>query len=78
MSTITELNPRLLALGEAGVSVWLEQIRHSMIEGGEQASGDLETLRAHALPAERVELEGDPADAVRSLTARITEIPQEG
>jgi transaldolase / glucose-6-phosphate isomerase len=37
MSTITELNPRLLALTEAGVSVWLDQIRRSMIEGGELA-----------------------------------------
>jgi transaldolase / glucose-6-phosphate isomerase len=43
-----------------------------------QAAGDLETLRAHGLPAERVVVEGDPADAVRSLTARITEILQEG
>ena len=37
MSTITELNPRLLALTEAGVSVWLDQIRRSMVEGGELA-----------------------------------------
>jgi hypothetical protein len=43
-----------------------------------QAAGDLETLRSHGLPAERVELEGDPADAVRSLTVRITKILQEG
>ena len=43
-----------------------------------QAAGDLETLRAHGLSAERVEVEGDPADAVRSLTARITEILLEG
>ncbi|MBV9334452.1 MAG: bifunctional transaldolase/phosoglucose isomerase [Solirubrobacterales bacterium] len=37
MSTVTELNPRLLALTEAGVSVWLDQIRRSMVEGGELA-----------------------------------------
>jgi Transaldolase/Fructose-6-phosphate aldolase len=37
MSTITELNPRLLALTDAGVSVWLDQIRRSMIESGELA-----------------------------------------
>ncbi len=37
MSTITELNPRLLAMTEAGVSVWLDQIRRSMVEGGELA-----------------------------------------
>ncbi|HUA73031.1 MAG TPA: bifunctional transaldolase/phosoglucose isomerase, partial [Solirubrobacteraceae bacterium] len=37
MSTVTELNRRLLAITEAGVSVWLDQIRRSMIEGGELA-----------------------------------------
>ncbi len=37
MSTITELNPRLLAITEAGVSVWLDQIRRSMVEAGELA-----------------------------------------
>jgi glucose-6-phosphate isomerase/transaldolase/glucose-6-phosphate isomerase len=36
-----------------------------------QATGDLQTLRAHSLPAERVRLEGDPAGAVEQLTARI-------
>jgi hypothetical protein len=36
-----------------------------------QATGDLQTLRAHNLPAERVRLEGDPAAAVEQLTARI-------
>jgi transaldolase / glucose-6-phosphate isomerase len=41
-----------------------------------QSAGDLETLRAHGLPAERVELEGDPAAAVRELTDRITSILQ--
>jgi transaldolase/glucose-6-phosphate isomerase len=39
-----------------------------------QATGDLETLRAHGLPAERVRLEGDPAAAVEALTARIKEM----
>ena len=39
-----------------------------------QAAGDLETLRAHGLAAERVELEGDPAAAVRALTERIKAI----
>jgi glucose-6-phosphate isomerase len=42
-----------------------------------QAAGDLETLRAHGLPAERVEADGDPAAAVRALTERITAILQE-
>jgi transaldolase/glucose-6-phosphate isomerase len=37
-----------------------------------QAIGDLETLRAHDLPAVRVTLEGDdPAAALRALTERI-------
>jgi transaldolase/glucose-6-phosphate isomerase len=36
-----------------------------------QATGDLQTLRAHGLPAERVRLEGDPAQGVRDLTERI-------
>jgi transaldolase/glucose-6-phosphate isomerase len=39
-----------------------------------QATGDLETLRAHGLPAERVRLEGDPAKALRKLTKRIKEM----
>ena len=37
MSTVTETNPRLLALTEAGVSVWLDQIRRSLMESGELA-----------------------------------------
>jgi hypothetical protein len=36
-----------------------------------QAAGDLQTLRDHGLSAERVKLEGDPAEAVRGLTERI-------
>ena len=36
-----------------------------------QADGDLLTLRDHGLPAERVRLEGDPAQALRELTERI-------
>jgi glucose-6-phosphate isomerase/transaldolase/glucose-6-phosphate isomerase len=36
-----------------------------------QAAGDLETLRSHGLPAERVKLDGDPAGAVRALAERI-------
>ncbi len=39
-----------------------------------QAAGDLQTLRGHGLPAERVELEGDPAAAVRALTERIGDL----
>jgi hypothetical protein len=36
-----------------------------------QSAGDLQTLRDHGLAAERVKLDGDPAEAVRALTARI-------
>ncbi len=36
-STTTQVNPRLEALTKAGVSVWLDQIRRSLIESGELA-----------------------------------------
>jgi transaldolase/glucose-6-phosphate isomerase len=39
-----------------------------------QAAGDLETLRAHGLPAERVRLTGDPTEAVERLTKTIEEM----
>ena len=40
-----------------------------------QAIGDLQTLRSHGLPAERVTLEGDdPAAALGALTARLKEM----
>jgi transaldolase/glucose-6-phosphate isomerase len=39
-----------------------------------QALGDLETLRAHKLPAEIVRLEGDPASALRKLHNEIKEM----
>jgi transaldolase/glucose-6-phosphate isomerase len=39
-----------------------------------QATGDLETLKAHGLPAQRVRLEGDPAEAVERLTEKIREM----
>jgi transaldolase/glucose-6-phosphate isomerase len=41
-----------------------------------QAAGDLQTLRNHGLPAERVRLEGDPVGAVRALTERISGLLQ--
>jgi glucose-6-phosphate isomerase len=44
------------------------QLKHA------QADGDLATLRAHGLPAERVSLQGDDAAAaLRDLTAKIKE-----
>ena len=43
-----------------------------------QAAGDLQTLRAHGLAAERVDLGGDPAAGVRELTQRITGLLQGG
>ena len=36
-----------------------------------QATGDLETLRAHGLAAERIRLQGDPVTAVKDMTDRI-------
>ena len=36
-----------------------------------QATGDLEALRSHGLPAERVRLEGDPVEALERLTERV-------
>ncbi len=36
-----------------------------------QSAGDLQTLRDHGLPAERVKLDGDLVQAVRGLTERI-------
>jgi len=83
MSIVTELNRRLEAITEAGVSVWLDQIRRSKVQGGELArmvaveslrGVTPNTLRSRGLAAERVELDGDPAQAVRSLTDRIKEI----
>jgi transaldolase/glucose-6-phosphate isomerase len=41
-----------------------------------QSAGDLQTLRAHDLPAELVKLEGDTVAAVRALALRITGLPQ--
>ena len=35
MSVTTQVNPRLAALTAAGTSVWLDQIRRSLIDGGE-------------------------------------------
>ena len=39
-----------------------------------QAAGEMNTLRSHELRAERVTLQGDPAEAVRSLTERIAKL----
>lgn len=38
---------------------------------------ELQTLRSHGPPAERVDVEGDPAEAIRALTERITATLQE-
>src|SRR5881227_3704142 len=46
MSTVIGVNPRLRALTEAGVSVWLDQIRRGLVQGGElQRMVDEESLR---------------------------------
>jgi hypothetical protein len=39
-----------------------------------QSAGDLQTLRDHGLPAERVKLEGESAQAVRELAERISRL----
>jgi transaldolase / glucose-6-phosphate isomerase len=39
-----------------------------------QSAGDLQTIRGHDLPAERVVLEGEPAVAVRALAERIASL----
>jgi transaldolase / glucose-6-phosphate isomerase len=39
-----------------------------------QAVGDLQTLRDHGLPAERVRLEGDPVLALTTLTEKIKDL----
>jgi len=39
-----------------------------------QATGDVLTLRDHGLPAERVVLEGDPAQALRAFTEKVREM----
>ena len=39
-----------------------------------QSAGDLQTLRDHGLPAQRVRLSGDPAQAVRELAERISRL----
>ena len=59
MSTVTEVNPRLLALTEAGVSVWLDQIRRSLVTGGELARWSPRSApRGHRQPVDLPE--GDP------------------
>ena len=46
MSVEAQVNPRLAALTEAGISVWLDQIRRGLIEGGElQRLIDEDSLR---------------------------------
>src|SRR5579862_8374048 len=35
MSTLAQVNPRLKALTDAGVSVWLDQLGRSLVAGGE-------------------------------------------
>ena len=39
-----------------------------------QAAGDLQTLRDHGLPAERVDLGDDPVAGLHALTARIHDL----
>ena len=54
MSTTQQVNERLAKLTSAGVSVWLDQIRRSLIESGELARmAAEESLRAATLGGAR-------------------------
>ncbi|MCL2770626.1 MAG: hypothetical protein FWD42_11060, partial [Solirubrobacterales bacterium] len=56
-------------VGIPGESYTFDQLKHA------QADGDLQTLRRHGLPAERITLAGDDAAAaLDSLTTRIAEL----
>src|SRR5437764_3517062 len=74
MSVSTEANPRLAALTAAGTSVWLDQIRRSLIENGElQRLIDEDSLRGvTANPAifEKAILGSDDYDADIRAMAR--------
>src|SRR2546423_578 len=74
MSVSTEANPRLAALTAAGTSVWLDQIRRSLIENGElQRLIDEDSLRGvTANPAifEKAILGSDDYDAEIRAMAR--------
>lgn len=66
-----ELMPRIIHDGPQDVEIPGRPFTFRTLKNA-QATGDLQTLRAHRLPAERVRLEGDDAAAaVRGLTARI-------
>ncbi|MFL5822122.1 MAG: bifunctional transaldolase/phosoglucose isomerase [Solirubrobacteraceae bacterium] len=43
-----------------------------------QSAGDLQTLRDHGLPAERVALDGDAAQAVQELAERVSRLLADG
>ena len=60
MSVTTEVNPRLAALTAAGTSVWLDQIRRSLIEGGELAAAGRRGLAARRDLQPGDLREGDP------------------
>ena len=74
MSVSNEANPRLAALTAAGTSVWLDQIRRSLIENGElQRLIDEDSLRGvTANPAifEKAILGSDDYDADIRAMAR--------
>jgi glucose-6-phosphate isomerase len=61
---------QLLHEGDQDVDVPGEDYSFGRLKNA-QADGDLLTLRDHGLPAERVRLQGDPAEALRGLTERI-------
>jgi transaldolase / glucose-6-phosphate isomerase len=61
---------QLLHDGDQDVEVPGEDYSFGRLKNA-QADGDLLTLRDHGLPAERVRLRGDPAEALRELTERV-------
>ena len=48
MATAAQVNERLAELTEAGVSVWLDQIRRCLIESGELAAAGATRTRCAA------------------------------
>jgi len=57
---------------DPGVDIEIPEAGYSFATLKEaQATGDILTLRDHGLPAERVRLDGDPAQAVQALTERV-------
>jgi hypothetical protein len=68
----TGLFLQLVHDGDADVEVPGEPYTFGVLKNA-AAIGDLNTLHDHGLPAERLRLDGDPAEALDALTAKIKE-----